>query len=144
MKGAATSCVLFFIPYGAFTAMMKEDGSLLSDQQTFAVSVATALVIVVNVQVRARNNIMHIMQIFWKKGLVLCHWGVHCFQCGLENHYWTLITLLFLWGSITMYFALLFAMQSDGIFGISQSHFPFVGKFGCVIHVKIKNTDVWR
>lgn len=56
MQGVATSSVLFFIPYGAFTVMVKEDGSHLSDQQTFAVSVATALVIVVNVQVRVRNR----------------------------------------------------------------------------------------
>lgn len=69
---------------------------------------------------------------------------MHCSQTGLENHYWTVINLLFLWGSLTMYFALLFAMQSDGIFGIFQSNFPFVGKFGCVKHVKINNTDVWK
>lgn len=33
--------------------MVKEDGSTVSDQQTFAVTTATSLVIVVSVQVRA-------------------------------------------------------------------------------------------
>lgn len=28
-----------------------------------------------------------------------------------------------------MYFAILFAMHSDGMFAVNQSHFPFVGRF---------------
>lgn len=48
----AMSFLLFFIPYGAFPLMVKEDGSPFSDQQAFAVTIATSLVIVVSVQVR--------------------------------------------------------------------------------------------
>ncbi|TMS05803.1 putative phospholipid-transporting ATPase IM [Larimichthys crocea] len=50
LQGIGTSFLLFFIPYGAFSVMVKEDGSHFSDQQTFAVTIATSLVIVVSVQ----------------------------------------------------------------------------------------------
>ncbi|KAM9352340.1 putative phospholipid-transporting ATPase IM [Symphorus nematophorus] len=97
LQGMGTSFLLFFIPYGAFSVMVKEDGSDFSDQQTFAVTIATSLVIVVSVQI------------------------------GLDKHYWTAVNHLFIWGSLTVYFAILFAMQSNGIFGIFPSNFPFVG-----------------
>lgn len=51
LQGLTTSCLLFFIPYGAFTVMEKEDGTQISDQQTFAVTVATSLILVVSVEV---------------------------------------------------------------------------------------------
>ncbi|XP_075998000.1 phospholipid-transporting ATPase ID [Genypterus blacodes] len=97
LQGAATSFLLFFIPYGAFSFTLKEDGAHTSDQQVFAVTIATSLVIVVSVQI------------------------------GLDTHYWTALNLLFIWGSLSMYFAALFALQSDGIFAIFQSNFPFIG-----------------
>uniref|UniRef100_UPI0037E8034E phospholipid-transporting ATPase ID n=1 Tax=Semicossyphus pulcher TaxID=241346 RepID=UPI0037E8034E len=97
LQGLGTSFLLFFIPYGAFSVMVKEDGSHFSDQQTFAVTIATSLVIVVSVQI------------------------------GLDKRYWTAVNHLFIWGSLTVYFAILFAMQSDGMFGIFPSNFPFVG-----------------
>uniref|UniRef100_A0A7N6BXW1 Phospholipid-transporting ATPase n=1 Tax=Anabas testudineus TaxID=64144 RepID=A0A7N6BXW1_ANATE len=84
LQGMATSFLLFFIPYGAFSEMVKEDGTHFSDQQTFAVTIATSLVIVVSVQI------------------------------GLVTHYWTAVNHLFIWGSLIVYFAILFAMQSDG------------------------------
>ncbi|XP_035810461.2 probable phospholipid-transporting ATPase IM isoform X1 [Amphiprion ocellaris] len=97
LQGMATSFLLFFIPYGAFSLMVKEDGSHFSDQQAFAVTIATSLVIVVSVQI------------------------------GLDTHYWTAVNHFFIWGSLTVYFAILFAMQSDGIFGIFPSNFPYIG-----------------
>ncbi|XP_042351750.1 probable phospholipid-transporting ATPase IM [Plectropomus leopardus] len=97
LQGMGTSFLLFFIPYGAFSVMVKEDGSHFSDQQAFAVTIATSLVIVVSVQI------------------------------GLDTHYWTAVNHLFIWGSLTVYFAILFAMQSNGIFGIFPSNFPFIG-----------------
>uniref|UniRef100_A0A3Q1IQG7 Phospholipid-transporting ATPase n=1 Tax=Anabas testudineus TaxID=64144 RepID=A0A3Q1IQG7_ANATE len=97
LQGMATSFLLFFIPYGAFSEMVKEDGTHFSDQQTFAVTIATSLVIVVSVQI------------------------------GLVTHYWTAVNHLFIWGSLIVYFAILFAMQSDGIFGIFPRSFPFIG-----------------
>ncbi|KAM7414787.1 hypothetical protein PAMA_019549 [Pampus argenteus] len=97
LQGVATSFLLFFIPYGAFSNMVREDGSHYSDQQAFAVTIATSLVIVVSVQI------------------------------GLDTHYWTAVNHFFIWGSLAVYFAILFAMQSDGIFGIFPSNFPFIG-----------------
>ncbi|XP_030587811.1 probable phospholipid-transporting ATPase IM isoform X1 [Archocentrus centrarchus] len=97
LQGMATSFLLFFIPYGAFPLMVKEDGSPFSDQQAFAVTIATSLVIVVSVQI------------------------------GLDTHYWTAVNHLFIWGSLMVYFAILFAMQSDGLFGIFPSSFSFIG-----------------
>ncbi|RVE71677.1 hypothetical protein OJAV_G00054380 [Oryzias javanicus] len=97
LHGMTTSFLLFFVPYGAFSVMVKEDGSQLSDRQTFAVTIATSLVIVVSVQI------------------------------GLDTHYWTGVNHLFVWGSLTMYFAVLFAMQSDGLFGIFPNTFSCVG-----------------
>ncbi|KAI5100471.1 putative phospholipid-transporting ATPase IM [Silurus meridionalis] len=52
IQGIYTSFVLFFIPYGAFLCAVRDDGSHISDQQSFAVTIATSLVIVVSVQVR--------------------------------------------------------------------------------------------
>ncbi|KAK2842419.1 hypothetical protein Q5P01_012619 [Channa striata] len=97
LQGVGTSFLLFFIPYGAFSVMVQEGGSVFSDQQTFAVTIATSLVIVVSVQI------------------------------GLDTHYWTAVNHLFVWGSLTVYFAILFAMQSDGLFLIFPSNFPFIG-----------------
>ncbi|KAF7663742.1 hypothetical protein LDENG_00202030 [Lucifuga dentata] len=97
LQGLATSFMLFFIPYGAFSLMTTEAGSDLSDQQAFAVIIATSLVIVVSVQI------------------------------GLDTHYWTVVNHLFIWGSLAMYFVMLFALQSDGIFGIFPTNFPFIG-----------------
>lgn len=51
LQGMTTSFLLFFIPYGAFSGMEKEDGTNYSDQQTLAVTIATTLVIVASAQV---------------------------------------------------------------------------------------------
>lgn len=49
--GIYTSLALFFIPYGAFHSVTGEDGQPIADYQSFAVTMATSLVIVVSVQV---------------------------------------------------------------------------------------------
>uniref|UniRef100_A0AAR2JQP9 Phospholipid-transporting ATPase n=1 Tax=Pygocentrus nattereri TaxID=42514 RepID=A0AAR2JQP9_PYGNA len=97
LQGVCTSFILFFIPYGAFLCAVRDDGSHISDQQSFAVTIATSLVIVVSVQI------------------------------GLDTNYWTAVNHFFIWGSLAVYFAILFAMNSDGIFRIFPSQFPFVG-----------------
>uniref|UniRef100_A0A8C3FYC5 Phospholipid-transporting ATPase n=1 Tax=Chrysemys picta bellii TaxID=8478 RepID=A0A8C3FYC5_CHRPI len=48
-------------------------------------------------------------------------------QIALDTSYWTAINRFFILGSIAVYFAILFAMHSDGIFVIFPNHFPFVG-----------------
>lgn len=51
-QGIYTSVLMFFIPYGVFAEATRDDGTQLADYQSFAVTVATSLVIVVSVQVR--------------------------------------------------------------------------------------------
>uniref|UniRef100_A0A673IP05 Phospholipid-transporting ATPase n=1 Tax=Sinocyclocheilus rhinocerous TaxID=307959 RepID=A0A673IP05_9TELE len=97
LQGVCTSFILFFIPYGAFLTAVRDDGAHISDQQAFAVTIATTLVIVVSVQI------------------------------GLDTNYWTAVNHFFIWGSLAVYFAILFAMHSDGIFTIFPNQFPFIG-----------------
>ncbi|XP_048187660.1 probable phospholipid-transporting ATPase IM [Perognathus longimembris pacificus] len=92
-----TSLVLFFIPYGALYNMAGENGQPMADYQSFAVTMATSLVIVVSVQI------------------------------ALDTSYWTVINHVFIWGSVATYFSILFTMHSNGIFGIFPNQFPFVG-----------------
>uniref|UniRef100_A0A8C1TZ05 Phospholipid-transporting ATPase n=1 Tax=Cyprinus carpio TaxID=7962 RepID=A0A8C1TZ05_CYPCA len=46
---------------------------------------------------------------------------------GLDTNYWTAVNHFFIWGSLAVYFAILFAMHSDGIFTIFPNQFPFIG-----------------
>lgn len=55
-QGIYTSVLMFFIPYGVFAEATRDDGTQLADYQSFAVTVATSLVIVVSVQVRSRSG----------------------------------------------------------------------------------------
>ncbi|XP_020834944.1 putative phospholipid-transporting ATPase IM isoform X5 [Phascolarctos cinereus] len=48
-------------------------------------------------------------------------------QIALDTSYWTVINHVFIWGSIAVYFSILFTMHSDGIFDIFPNQFPFVG-----------------
>lgn len=50
-QGIYTSVVLFFVPYAVLSDATQSTGVPLADYQTFAVTTATALVIVVSVQV---------------------------------------------------------------------------------------------
>lgn len=97
VHGIYTSLTLFFIPYGAFYNMVGEDGQHVADYQSFAVTMATSLVIVVSVQI------------------------------ALDTSYWTVINHVFIWGSIATYFSILFAMHSNGMFDIFPNQFPFIG-----------------
>ncbi|XP_060057456.1 phospholipid-transporting ATPase ID isoform X5 [Erinaceus europaeus] len=96
-QGIYTSVLMFFIPYGVFAEATRDDGTQLADYQSFAVTVATSLVIVVSVQI------------------------------GLDTGYWTAINHFFIWGSLAVYFAILFAMHSNGLFDMFPNQFCFVG-----------------
>ena len=50
-QGIYTSLVLFFVPYAVLSHASQDTAEPLADYQTFAVTTATALVIVVSVQV---------------------------------------------------------------------------------------------
>ncbi|XP_014748316.1 PREDICTED: phospholipid-transporting ATPase ID isoform X2 [Sturnus vulgaris] len=96
-QGIYTSILMFFIPYGVFADATRDDGAQLADYQSFAVTVATSLVIVVSVQI------------------------------GLDTGFWTAINHFFIWGSLAAYFAILFTMHSDGLFLMFPNQFRFVG-----------------
>ncbi|NXF12563.1 AT8B2 ATPase, partial [Smithornis capensis] len=96
-QGIYTSVLMFFIPYGIFSDATRDDGAQLADYQSFAVTVATSLVIVVSVQI------------------------------GLDTGFWTAINHFFIWGSLAAYFAILFTMHSDGLFRMFPNQFRFVG-----------------
>ncbi|NXU12738.1 AT8B2 ATPase, partial [Pardalotus punctatus] len=96
-QGIYTSVLMFFIPYGVFVDATRDDGAQLADYQSFAVTVATSLVIVVSVQI------------------------------GLDTGFWTAINHFFIWGSLAAYFSILFSMHSDGLFRMFPNQFRFVG-----------------
>jgi hypothetical protein len=49
-------------------------------------------------------------------------------QIGLDTGYWTAINHFFIWGSLAVYFAILFAMHSNGLFDMFPNQFRFVGE----------------
>ncbi|KAJ8287108.1 hypothetical protein GJAV_G00047750 [Gymnothorax javanicus] len=52
---------------------------------------------------------------------------VVCIQLGLDTSYWTAVNQFFLWGSLSVYFAVTFTMYSNGMYLIFTASFPFVG-----------------
>ncbi|KAK2512177.1 phospholipid-transporting ATPase ID [Columba guinea] len=97
LQGIYSSLILFFIPYGAMYNTMRSDGKAIADYQSFALMAQTCLLIVVSVQI------------------------------GLDTSYWTVVNQFFIWGSLSVYFAITFTMYSDGMYMIFTASFPFVG-----------------
>ncbi|KAM9250429.1 phospholipid-transporting ATPase ID-like [Cariama cristata] len=97
LQGIYSSLILFFIPYGAMYNAMRSDGKAIADYQSFALMAQTCLLIVVSVQI------------------------------GLDTSYWTVVNQFFIWGSLSVYFAITFTMYSDGMYLIFTASFPFVG-----------------
>ncbi|XP_035800156.2 phospholipid-transporting ATPase ID isoform X2 [Amphiprion ocellaris] len=96
-QGIYTSVVLFFVPYAILSDATQSTGVPLADYQTFAVTTATALVIVVSVQI------------------------------ALDTGFWTIINHVFVWGSLGTYFTIMFALHSQTLFRIFPNQFHFVG-----------------
>lgn len=46
----------------------------------------------------------------------------------MDTGFWTAINHFFIWGSLAAYFAILFAMHSDGLFQMFPNQFRFVGE----------------
>ncbi|XP_068781065.1 phospholipid-transporting ATPase ID [Struthio camelus] len=97
LHGIYSSLILFFIPYGAMYNTMRSDGKAIADYQSFALMAQTCLLIVVSVQI------------------------------GLDTAYWTVVNQFFIWGSLSVYFAITFTMYSDGMYLIFTAAFPFIG-----------------
>ncbi|KAM9724378.1 phospholipid-transporting ATPase ID isoform 1-T1 [Menidia menidia] len=96
-QGIYTSVVLFFVPYAMLSDATQSNGVPLADYQSFAVTTATALVIVVSVQI------------------------------GLDTGFWTVINHVFVWGSLGSYFTIMLALHSQSLFRIFPNQFHFVG-----------------
>ncbi|XP_076005457.1 putative phospholipid-transporting ATPase IM [Genypterus blacodes] len=92
-----SSMVLFFIPYAAMHDTVRNDGKDVADYQSFAVLAQTCLLFAVTIQL------------------------------ALDMTYWTAVNAGFVLGSLAMYFAVTFAMYSNGMFLIMPSTFPFIG-----------------
>uniref|UniRef100_A0A2K6UJF6 Phospholipid-transporting ATPase n=1 Tax=Saimiri boliviensis boliviensis TaxID=39432 RepID=A0A2K6UJF6_SAIBB len=97
LHGVLTSMILFFIPLGAYLQTVGQDGEAPSDYQSFAVTMASALVITVN------------------------------FQIGLDTSYWTFVNAFSIFGSIALYFGIMFDFHSAGIHVLFPSAFQFTG-----------------
>uniref|UniRef100_A0A8C2HT63 Phospholipid-transporting ATPase n=1 Tax=Cyprinus carpio TaxID=7962 RepID=A0A8C2HT63_CYPCA len=93
-----SSLVLFFIPWAAMCDTVRDDGKDIADYQSFALLAQTCLLIAVSVQM------------------------------GLDTYYWTAVNQFFLWGSLSVYFAVTFTMYSNGMYLIFTSSFPFIGE----------------
>ncbi|XP_044065257.1 phospholipid-transporting ATPase ID isoform X2 [Siniperca chuatsi] len=96
-QGIYTSVVLFFVPCAILSDATQSTGVPLADYQTFAVTTATALVIVVSVQI------------------------------ALDTGFWTVINHVCVWGSLGSYFTIMFALHSQTLFRIFPNQFHFVG-----------------
>ncbi|KAJ3597747.1 hypothetical protein NHX12_001264 [Muraenolepis orangiensis] len=96
-QGIYTSVVLFFVPYAVLSNASQDTAEPLADYQTFAVTTATALVIVVSVQI------------------------------ALDTGYWTIINHVFVWGSLGAFFTIMLGMHSQSLFSTSPNQFHFVG-----------------
>uniref|UniRef100_A0A3Q0S0I7 Phospholipid-transporting ATPase n=1 Tax=Amphilophus citrinellus TaxID=61819 RepID=A0A3Q0S0I7_AMPCI len=96
-QGIYTSVVLFFVPYAVLSSATQSTGVPLADYQTFAITTATALVIVVSVQI------------------------------ALDTGFWTVFNHVFVWGSLGSYLIIMFALHSQTLFRIFPNQFHFVG-----------------
>ncbi|XP_059845434.1 phospholipid-transporting ATPase ID-like [Hypanus sabinus] len=97
IHGVYSSLVLFFIPYGALAEAVRDDGKTISDYQSFALIAQTCLLVAVTLQV------------------------------ALDTVYWTAINHFFVWGSLSVYFAITFTMYSNGMYLMFPNSFPFIG-----------------
>uniref|UniRef100_A0A8C3RSQ7 Phospholipid-transporting ATPase n=1 Tax=Chelydra serpentina TaxID=8475 RepID=A0A8C3RSQ7_CHESE len=97
IHGIITSLIIFFIPYGAYLQTMGQDGEAPSDYQSFAVTAASSLIVAVN------------------------------FQMGLDTSYWTFVNAFSIFGSIALYFGIMFDLHSAGIHVLFPSSFQFTG-----------------
>ncbi|KAB1256308.1 Phospholipid-transporting ATPase IC [Camelus dromedarius] len=61
LHGVLTSMILFFIPLGAYLQTVGQDGEAPSDYQSFAVTIASALIITVNFQVREVDGFQYLL-----------------------------------------------------------------------------------
>ncbi|XP_040276086.1 phospholipid-transporting ATPase IC [Bufo bufo] len=109
LHGTISSLVIFFIPYGAFCQMTTNEGKINSDYQTFAFTTATALVIIVNL------------------------------QAGLIMSYWTFLFAFSVFGTIIVYFAIIYDLHSSGMLILFTSLITMTG----TITNALRQPNIW-
>ncbi|XP_069784802.1 phospholipid-transporting ATPase IC-like isoform X2 [Narcine bancroftii] len=97
LHGLLSSLALFFVPYGAFLENVGQGGTPLSDYQLFSVTLGTAVVVTVNIEVM------------------------------LEMSYCTLLSVLSIGMSVGLYFCITLITQSAFITQLNPSMFQFNG-----------------
>ncbi|XP_038966917.1 phospholipid-transporting ATPase FetA isoform X3 [Rattus norvegicus] len=97
LHGIYSSFVLFFVPMGTVFNSERSDGKDISDFQSFSLLVQTTLIWVMTMQI------------------------------ALSTTYWTMINHAFTWGSLGLYFCILFLLCSDGLCLMFPSVFNFLG-----------------
>ncbi|XP_023583104.1 phospholipid-transporting ATPase FetA-like [Trichechus manatus latirostris] len=97
MHGIYSSLVLFFVPMETIYNSVRNDGTEISDYQSFSMMVQTSLLCVVTMQI------------------------------ALETTYWTLINHFFIWGSLGFYFFIIYFLYSDGLCLMFPNVFQFLG-----------------
>uniref|UniRef100_UPI00398F553A phospholipid-transporting ATPase IC-like n=1 Tax=Pristiophorus japonicus TaxID=55135 RepID=UPI00398F553A len=95
--GLLSSMLLFFIPYGAFMELVGKDGTTFSDYQSLSVTIGTAVVLTVNIEVM------------------------------LEVSYWTVPTALSIIISVGAYFCNTLLTQSTALTQLNPNMFQFHG-----------------
>ena len=213
LHGVLTSLILFFIPFGAYLQTVGQDGEAPSDYQSFAVTIASALIITVNFQVCGFSRLSSVpvgtvcisvcrpactsawlpfflqlslccfanmnggyfhplyqtyfLFLAWAKdsfwlfsiqAIPCLNWilfsesvgplfranspkWVLCFslvsqQIGLDTSYWTFVNAFSIFGSIALYFGIMFDFHSAGIHVLFPSAFQFTGWY--FLNSKIK------
>ncbi|CAF3568862.1 unnamed protein product [Rotaria sp. Silwood1] len=97
IHGILTSCVIFFVSYLSISNATRPDGMALADLQSFGFTVATIMVIIVNL------------------------------ENALETWYWTSLYHFVLWGTILTHFLFHFALYSTIIGKIFKRSYTYVG-----------------
>ncbi|XP_005401072.1 PREDICTED: phospholipid-transporting ATPase FetA-like isoform X2 [Chinchilla lanigera] len=109
IHGIYSSFVLFFVSVGTIHNSERSDGKDISDFQTFSLIVQTSLMCVVTMQI------------------------------AMKTAYWTLMSHLFIWGSLGFYFCMLFFLYSDGLCLMFPRIFHFLG----VARTSLNQTQLW-
>lgn len=55
-------------------------------------------------------------------------------QIALDTGFWTIINHVFVWGSLGLYFSIMFALHNHTLFKIFPNQFHFVGQFPALSH----------
>ncbi|CAF3159951.1 unnamed protein product [Rotaria sp. Silwood2] len=97
IHGILTSCIIFFVPYLSISNATRSDGMTLADLQSFGFTVATIMVIIVNL------------------------------ENALEIWYWTSLYHFALWATIVTHFLFHFALYSTIIGKIFKNNYKYIG-----------------